>query len=106
MKQIALIAFAVITGALAALLKVTDADLPIRKYLLIIFGAGTFAALVFFICYAIWHRISINYILTNRHEFIKKRKSALTFLECVIFISLLSFEISLVVFVFHSIGIL
>lgn len=98
MKQIALISFAVITGALAALIRMADTEFPGRSIFLMIFGSAVCVSLAaFFIC-AYYYKKSLHCLFENRSMFISHRKKATSCLQFVIYCSLISFEICLVLF--------
>ena len=98
MRQIALVAFAVITGAIAALLRTPDAMLPVKKCLLTIFGVGVFISLILFLAYMDYYKKSVDNV-DDRQEFIAKRKASLSRLRYVVYISVISFEACLLIFI-------
>ena len=98
MRQIALVAFAVITGSMAALLRTPDAMLPVKKCLLVILGSGVFISLIVFLGCMDCYKESVD-ILNDRQKFIAKRKSSLSRLRYVVYISVISFEACLFIFI-------
>ena len=98
MRQIALVAFAVITGAIAALLRTPDEFLAVKKCLLTIFGVGVFISLILFLAYMDYYKKSVDNV-DDRQEFIAKRKASLSRLRYVVYISVISFEACLLIFI-------
>lgn len=99
MRQIALVAFAVITGSMAALLRTPDAMLPVKKCLLVILGSGVFLSLIVFLICMYSYKTSVN-VFATRHKFIAKRKISLSMLQTIVYISVISFEACLFIFIF------
>lgn len=72
--------------------------LPVKKCLLTILGVGVFLSLIAFLIYMSNYKKSVN-IFDDRQEFIVKRKTSLSILQCVVYISVVSFELCLLVFI-------
>lgn len=101
MRQIALVAFAVITGSIAALLRTPDEFLAVKKCLLTILGVGVFISLIVFLGCMDCYKESVD-IFNDRQEFIAKRKASLSRLRYVVYISVISFEACLLVFILDA----